>query len=113
MPKTKQAVKNTEPAGNKVGIRPLMGYLLVKPDEAETKTASGLYLPETSQEKPAGQGVVLSTGPDLIIEGKVIAPPVQVGDRVLYKKWGGDEVKYKGIDYKLVKFEDLMAVLED
>ena len=111
MPKIKQSTTITDA---KVGIRPLMGYLLVKPDEAETKTASGLYLPEASQERPAGQGVVLSTGPDLVIEGKVIPPPVQVGDRVMYKKWGGgDDVKYRGVEYKLVKFEDLMAVLED
>jgi chaperonin GroES len=113
MPKIKQTTSATQIPGQvNLGIRPLMGYLLVKPDAAENKTASGLYLPETSQEKPA-QGVVLSTGPDLIIEGKVIPPPVQVGDRVVYKKWGGDEVRYKGVDYKLVKFEDLMAVLED
>ena len=111
MPKKVKDSNRTDATG-KLGIRPLMGYLLVKPDLAESKTASGLYLPETSQEKPA-QGVVLSTGPDLVIEGKIIPPPVQVGDRVIYKKWGGDEIKYKGVDYKLVKFEDLMAVLED
>ncbi len=113
MTKVKQPKTDTS-SDTSVGIRPLMGYLLVKPSEAETKTASGLYLPESAQEKPAGQGVVLSTGPELVIEGKVIPPPVQVGDRVLYKKWGGgDDIKYKGVEYKLVKFEDLMAVLED
>lgn len=100
-------------SSKKVGVRPLMGYLLVEPEKAETKTASGLYLPETSQEKPAGQGVVVSTGPDLVIEGKVVPPPVNVGDRVVYKKWGGDEIKVNGVEYKLVKFEDLMAVLEN
>jgi chaperonin GroES len=110
MPKVKQAQVIEK---RKIGIRPLMGYLLVESEKAETKTASGLYLPETSQEKPAGQGVVVSTGPDLVIEGKVVPPPVKVGDRVVYKKWGGDEIKFNGIEYKLVKFEDLMAVLED
>lgn len=110
MPKAKLS----ETKLNTVGIRPLMGYLLVEPVRAETKTASGLYLPESSQEKPAGQGVVLSTGPELVIEGKIVPPPVKVGDKVIYKKWGGgDDVKYKGVEYKLVKFEDLMAVLED
>ncbi len=113
MPKVKkQEEKKVEQTSNKVGIRPLMGYLLVKPDAAETKTASGLYLPETSQERPA-QGVIVSTGPELVIEGKIIPPPVNVGDRVIYKKWGGDEIRYKGEEYKIVKFEDLMAVLED
>jgi chaperonin GroES len=112
MAKAKNTDSTTSEPQVNIGIRPLMGYLLIKPDAAESKTASGLYLPEGSQERPA-QGVVLSTGPDLIIEGKVIPPPVAVGDRVVYKKWGGDEIKYKGEDYKLVKFEDLMAVLVD
>jgi len=107
-------LKSNELEIKKIGIRPLMGYLLVEPDKAETKTVSGLYLPETSQERPAGQGKVLSTGPELVIEGKILPPPVKVGDRVIYKKWGGgDDVKYQGLEYKLVKFEDLMAVLED
>lgn len=106
---------NTEAVVKKVGIRPLMGYLLVEQVQAETKTASGLYLPETSQEKPAGIGVVLSTGPDLVdANGKIVPPPVKVGDKVVFKKWGGgDDVKYKGEEYKLVKYDDLMAVLED
>ncbi len=96
----------------KINLRPLMGYCLIEPDEAESKTASGLYLPETAQEKPA-QGKVVSCGEDLILEnGKIMKAPVKPGDKVVYKKWGGDEIKLSGIEYKLVKFDDLMGVLE-
>lgn len=89
-----------------------MGYVLVEPQEAETKTSSGIILPETAQEKPA-QGKVLAVGDDLVLEnGKVVKAPVKVGDMVVYKKWGGDEIKAEGKELKLVKFDDLMAILE-
>jgi chaperonin GroES len=96
----------------KLTLRPLMGYLLVEPSSAESKTVSGLYLPETAQEKPA-QGIVVAIGEAIVLEsGKTILPPVKVGDKVVYKKWGGDEIKLSGVEYKLVKFDDLMGVLE-
>lgn len=95
-----------------ISIKPLMGYVLVQPSEAESKTASGIILPESAQEKPA-QGVVLSVGEDLVLEnGKTMAAPVKPGDKVVYKKWGGDEIKVDGRELKLVKFDDLMAILE-
>jgi chaperonin GroES len=96
----------------KINIKPLMGYVLVQPEEAESKTASGIILPESAQEKPA-QGKVVAVGEDMYFEnGKFLKAPVKVGDRVVYKKWGGDEIKISGIEYKLVKFDDLMAILE-
>ena len=96
----------------KVSIKPLMGYVLVEPSSADTKTASGIYLPEGAQEKPA-QGVVLACGDDMVMEnGKVVKCPVKNGDKVVYKKWGGDEIKLGGKELKLVKFDDLMAILE-
>lgn len=96
----------------KVNLRPLMGYALIEPSAADTQTASGIYLPESAQEKPA-QGVVVAVGDDLILEnGKVMVAPVKVGDKVVFKKWGGDEIKVGGKEYKLVKFDDLMAILE-
>lgn len=95
-----------------LGLRPLAGYILVLPAEGETKTKSGIVLPESTQEKPT-QGEVVAVGPAIVIEnGKSIECPVNVGDVVMYKKWGGDEVKVGGIEYKIVKFEDLMAVVE-
>lgn len=96
---------------NKVTLKPLMGYVLIEPDQAESQTASGLYLPETAQEKPA-QGKVIAVGTTLYEGGREIIPPVNVGDRVIYKKWGGDEIKLNGVEYKLVKFDDLMGILE-
>lgn len=89
-----------------------MGYVVVEPSAAETKTASGLYLPESAQEKPA-QGTVVAISDSIVLEsGREISAPVKVGDKVIYKKWGGDEIKLNGQEYKLVKFDDLMAVLE-
>ena len=93
-------------------IKPLMGYVVVEPSAAETKTASGLYLPQSAQEKPA-QGTVVAISDSVILEsGREISAPVKVGDKVIYKKWGGDEIKLNGQEYKLVKFDDLMAVIE-
>jgi chaperonin GroES len=114
MPKVKsETVIRPSSGSKKVNLRPLMGYVLIEPSEVETRTASGLYLPETAQEKPAGQGTVVAIGADFILEnGKVIGAPVNIGDKVIYKKWGGDEIKLGGIEYKLVKFDDLMAIME-
>lgn len=104
--------KSKKVTGTKVSIKPLMGYVLVEPSEAETKTASGIILPESAQEKPA-QGTVIACGDDMVMEnGKTVKCPVKNGDKVVYKKWGGDEIKIDGVEYKLVKFDDLMAILE-
>lgn len=104
--------KSEKPEVKKMTIKPLMGYVVVEPSAAETKTASGLYLPESAQEKPA-QGTVVAISDSIVLEsGREISAPVKVGDKVIYKKWGGDEIKLNGQEYKLVKFDDLMAVLE-
>src|SRR3990172_5275097 len=106
MPKVKKETSN------KVSIKPLMGYVLVQPYDEETKTASGIYLPEGAQEKPA-QGTVIACGDEMVMEnGKAVKCPVKVGEKVVYKKWGGDEIKVDGKELKLVKFDDLMAILE-
>lgn len=95
-----------------INIKPLMGYILVEPSEAEGRTASGIILPESAQEKPA-QGKVVACGDEMVMEnGKVVKCPVKVGDKVVYKKWGGDEIKVDGKELKIVKFDDLMAILE-
>ena len=105
MPKIKKST-------TKLSVTPLMGYVLVEPSDAETTTSSGIILPESAQEKPA-QGSVVSCGDEMVMEnGKVVKCPVKVGDKVVYKKWGWDEIKVSGVEYKLVKFDDLMAILE-
>ncbi len=96
----------------KTSIKPLSGYILVEPIPAETKTASGIILPETAQERPAF-GTVIAVGDDLVLlDGKVVKSPVSLGDRVFYKKWGGDEIKVNGEDLKLVRFDDIMALVK-
>jgi chaperonin GroES len=96
-----------------LSVKPLMGYILVEPSSAENRTASGIILPESTQEKPA-QGKVLAVGSDIYLpSGASLGCPVKVGEVVIYKKWGGDEIKVSGVEYKLVKFEDLMATIEE
>ncbi|MCR4324676.1 MAG: co-chaperone GroES [Candidatus Curtissbacteria bacterium] len=91
-------------------IKPLAGYVLIEPAPKETKTASGIVLPDSADEKPQ-EGKVVACGPDEVTDGKTISCPVKVGDRVVYKKWGGNEVKVDGREMLLIKFEDLMAVV--
>ena len=105
-------MSTVKPRTQKLGVRPLAGYLLVEPEAGESKTASGIVLPDSAQEKPA-QGKILAVGDPLVMNGQSFGSPAQIGDRVVFKKWGGDEIKVQGVEYKLVKFEDLMAILED
>jgi len=113
MVRSKKELLTSTQKTTKIGIKPLMGYILIEPLEAESKTASGIYLPESAKEKPA-QGKVLSIGDDFILpNGQILKAPVVVGQKVVYKKWGGDEIKVNGVELKLVKFDDLMAILED
>ena len=87
-------------------IRPLADRVLIEPKEAETKTASGIYIPDTAKEKPQ-QGVVLAAGP-----GKKDEPmEVKVGDNVLYGKYAGTEVTVDGKTYLIVKQSDILALL--
>ncbi|MCL5091088.1 MAG: co-chaperone GroES [Patescibacteria group bacterium] len=91
-------------------LKPTSGYLLIEPLEAEKRTASGIVLPETHEEKPQ-RGKVLEVGDQEITEAGVKKPaPCKKGDVVVYKQWGGNEVKYEGKDYLLVKFEDILAI---
>jgi chaperonin GroES len=96
----------------KLNLKPTAGYLLIEPLEAETKTAGGIYLPDTASEKPQ-KGKILAVGAPEITEKGVKRPsPVKVKDVVIYKKWGGNEVKIDGKEYLFVKFEDIMAIEE-
>lgn len=92
-------------------IKPLAGYALVKPEEAVEKTASGIYLPDNAQERPA-KGKVIAVGGPIYEHGKEIVAQFSVGDNVIYKKWGGDEIKIDSNEFKLVKFDDVMAIVE-
>ena len=87
-------------------IKPLADRVLIQPKEAETKTASGLYIPDTAKEKPS-EGKVLAVGP-----GKKDEPmEVKVGDEVIYGKYSGTEVTVDDVKYLIVKQSDIVAVL--
>ena len=97
---------------SKPKIQPLFDYVLIKPLEEETKTPGGLYLPETAKEKPQ-MGMVMATGPGNVNDdGKKIPMVVKVGQKVMYKKWGGNEVKVDTKEWLLVEQKDILAVIE-
>jgi chaperonin GroES len=95
----------------KLKLKPTAGYLLIAPLEAETKTASGIYLPDNVSEKPQ-KGKIIAVGESGLVEGKKVKSPAKLGEVVFYKKWGGNEVKIEGKEYLFVKFEDVLAVEE-
>lgn len=92
-------------------LKPASGYLLVEPLEAQKKTAGGIYLPESHEDKPQ-EGTVLAVGPDETTDsGAKRVAPAKKGDKVIYKKWGGNEVKFGTIEYQFLKFDDILAVV--
>lgn len=94
-------------------IKPLFDYVLVKPLTAETKTPSGIVLPDTAKEKPQ-IGEVMAVGPGAVNDdGKTSPMIVKVGQKVLYKKWGGNEVKVGTEEWLLIEQKDVMAVVEN
>ncbi len=93
-------------------FRPLHDRVVVRRIEAEEKTAGGIIIPDTAKEKPQ-QGEVIAVGPGARDEhGKVQPLDVQVGDRVLFGKWSGTEVKIDGQDLLIMKESDIMGVLD-
>jgi len=90
-------------------LQPTPGYILLQPVKAAKKTKSGIYLPDSHDEKPQ-QAKVLAVGGDT----KKHKAPCKKGDSVIYKKWGGDEVKLDvfGKEYLFVKFEDILAIVK-
>ncbi|HZH12676.1 MAG TPA: co-chaperone GroES [Microvirga sp.] len=94
-------------------FRPLHDRILVKRIDAEEKTAGGIIIPDTAKEKPQ-QGEVIAVGPGARNEaGQLVALDVKVGDRVLFGKWSGTEVKIDGEDLLIMKESDIMGVLEE
>ena len=96
-----------------MNLKPLDDRIVVKPNEAETQTASGLVIPDTAKEKPQ-QGVVLAVGPGKRPEssGEVIPVGIEVGQTVLYSKYGGTEVAVDGDDVLVLNARDVLAVVE-
>jgi chaperonin GroES len=93
-------------------LTPMAGYVLVEPSEKQTQTAGGIYLPDNYSEKPQA-GNVIAIGDSIWESGiKELKSPVKVGDQVVYKKWGGNDVKMNGVEYQFLKFEDILAVIK-
>ena len=100
-------------ASSKVAIKPLEDRIVVQPLDAEQTTASGLVIPDTAKEKPQ-EGEVLAVGPGRFNEdgdGR-IPLDVAVGDKVIYSKYGGTEVKYSGEEYLILSARDILAIVE-
>jgi chaperonin GroES len=94
-------------------FRPLHDRVVVKRIDAEERSAGGIIIPDTAKEKPS-QGEVIAVGPGGRDEsGKLVPLDVQVGDRVLFGKWSGTEVKIDGVEYLIMKESDIMGVLEE
>ena len=93
-------------------ITPLFDNVLVKPLEAEQKLPSGLVLPDTAKEKPQ-MGEIMAVGAGTTDEkGNPVKMVVKVGQKVMYKKWGGNEVKVEGAEWMIVEQKDILAIIE-
>ncbi|MDN5363437.1 MAG: chaperonin GroES [Eubacteriales bacterium] len=92
-------------------IKPLADRVVVKPLEVEEKTASGIVLPDTAKEKPQ-QGEVVAVGPGRLLDNGQRAPmEVKVGDKVIYSKYAGTEVKVEGKEYLILNERDILAIV--
>jgi chaperonin GroES len=101
------------PKENEMTFRPLHDRILVRRIEADEKTAGGIIIPDTAKEKPQ-EGEVIAVGPGARDEsGKLVELDVKVGDRILFGKWSGTEIKLDGEDLLIMKESDVMGVIED
>ena len=91
---------------SKINIKPLADRVLIEPAAAETKTSSGLYIPDTAKEKPQ-KGIVVAAGPGT----KENPVTLKVGDKVLYGKYAGTELQHDGKDFLIMKENDILAIV--
>ncbi|MHB8512546.1 MAG: co-chaperone GroES [Actinomycetota bacterium] len=94
---------NLEPLEDRVAVKPL--------EEEVQKTTSGIIIPDTAKEKPQ-EGEVVAVGPGRFEDGKRVPLDVSVGDKVIYSKYGGTEVKVDGVEYLILSARDLLAVVK-
>lgn len=92
-------------------LRPLGDKIVIKQLEAIEKTKSGIVLPGQAQEKPQ-EAEVVAVGPGGMVDGKEIKMEVKVGDKILYSKYSGTEVKLENVEYIIVKQSDILAIVE-
>ena len=97
----------------KMNFRPLHDRVVVQRIDAEAKTKGGIIIPDTAKEKPQ-EGKIVAVGPGGRDEaGQLIKPDVKVGDRILFGKWSGTEVKIDGVEYLIMKESDIMGVIDE
>lgn len=94
-----------------MNLKPLGDRVVLKHLEAEEKTKSGILLPGSAKEKPV-EAEVVSVGPGGNIDGKEVVMQVKAGDKVIYSRYAGNEVKIKDVDYIIVKQSDILAIVE-
>jgi chaperonin GroES len=102
----------TTATDTRVGIKPLEDRIVIQVLEAEQTTASGIVIPDTAKEKPQ-EGRVRAVGPGRYEDGARVPLDVQVGDKVLFSKYGGTEVKLAGTEYLVLSARDVLAIVED
>jgi chaperonin GroES len=111
MAKTKTTKQTKTSAKGALGLTPTAGYIIIEPQDITRQTNSGIYLPDNASGDKPQKGTVLAVGPDEVTEhGVKKSSPVKAGDIVIYKKWGGSEVKIEGKEYLFSKFEDILAI---
>lgn len=94
-----------------INLKPLADRVIVKPSEAEETTKGGIILPDTAKEKPI-EGTIVAVGPGRTSDdGKLIKPEVKVGDKILYGKYSGTEVKVEGEEYLIMRESDIFAII--
>jgi chaperonin GroES len=93
-----------------VSLQPLEDRIVVKPSEGEEMTASGLVIPDTAKEKPQ-EGEVIAVGPGRFEDGNRVPLDVKVGDKVIYSKYGGTEIKLEGDEYLILSARDVLAIV--
>lgn len=95
-----------------INIKPLFANVLIRPVEAEAKTAGGIILPDSAKEKPQ-IGIVMAIGDGELDDGEIVKNSivVKVGDKVMYKKWGGNEVKVENEEWTIVEQKDILAIV--
>ena len=95
----------------KFSLEPLEDRIVVKPGEEEETTVSGIVIPDTAKEKPQ-EGEVIAVGPGRFEEGNRVPLDVKVGDKVIYSKYGGTEVKVEGEEYLILSARDVLAIVK-
>ncbi|KXG75621.1 co-chaperone GroES [Thermotalea metallivorans] len=94
-----------------MNIKPLGDRVVIKKLEAEEKTKSGIVLPSQAKEQPQ-MAEVVAVGPGGVVDGKEIKMEVKVGDKVIFSKYAGTDIKYDGVEYTILRQNDILAVVE-